>query len=983
MKLPDMAQSPVQERTAEELEKLIEFHDHQYFVLDDPRISDEEYDVLVRQLKKLRPDSPVLSRVGGQIPGREVFGDKVVHQRPMLSLDKCYLEKEFEDWLLMVGDELARLATEADPRLPPEYEAFGTAARGDFAAAEASGKSTRRSRLLPLCRRLPVVLTPKIDGLAVALRYDAGGSLVQGATRGSGVEGEDITINVRAVQGVPLRIASGPLEIRGEIHMTVEVFRSRYQDQFSNPRNLAAGTLRQKEGNRAQLLDLAFAAYDLLGEDCGTETRKMDRLTELGFQPVPYEKMPASGAVVRFEELAGQRDKWEYETDGLVVKLEDGRLPELLGVTAHHPRWAIAYKFQGDSGITTLLGVEWSVSRTGSITPVALLEPVLLSGAKISRCSLHNIPLFREKALRTGDQVRVTRRGGVIPNIEESLGGGETPLELPRKCPSCRAPTSLEAPQLFFAGFRTSRFPDDQELDALKRLADAQCLVLPVDSCEETTSRLARIQRKTATSAPGTSIRRFWAGDLRFLAELTWREGEAMSRRGEPAPDRSERDHCRERGSEQIASLPGLLWQDSRYYLLLVVDFASSASLDVLRRVSGWASRNQVSLRLVPVWDSLREGLELVEDEPVTYEQEQEEFSGDSSGGATKRVALRLLDAAREKRFAEALLPLLDIQGFGGKLVPGCTDEAALLSFRALASNLSEGVLTCSRPEQCPATQQGMLEYFVKTLGVDEFGGKLVETLYRAGTLRSRADFFRLTFESLVGQERVGEILARKLANNVQERRRIDLAVFLQSLGISDLAKVLAQELAVRAGSLEAVCTLREEDLVSPTASGITEGRQLSEGIPNVQFTTAFRIVQGLRREVAAIEELLDFVEIVNPAGTADTTDMGDFAGVLAGRSVVFTGKLARMTRKEAQAMARLRGARTPDDVTQDLDFLVIGDEGSPLYEGGSRGSKGAKGAKQKKAEAYIAGGSSIQIISETLFIEWCGNLPQEGTELP
>lgn len=412
--MPDPWGKPLADLTAAELDLLVRRHDHLYWDLNAPEISDYDYDRLVRRLTELDPRSPLLSRVGGGgEAARERLGAKVQHPVPMLSLDKAYTEAEVFAW--------------AD----------------DFEGE--------------------VVGSPKIDGMAIAIRYDAEGNLALAATRGDGVRGDDVTANVREIPGVPRRLPEGDVEVRGEIYAPLSEFRA-LAEQFANPRNFAAGTVKQKEGARENLARLRFFAYDLKGRDLQGERERRELLTRMGFTPVWGEVMPKSGMPAFYARVLAERDALDYELDGVVFKAERSDEQARLGATAHHPRHAIAWKFQGESGTSTLLRVEWSVARTGAITPVAILEPVKLSGATVTRCSLHNLNILRGLELKIGDRVVAMRRGGVIPNIETSLGGGTEPVQAPAHCPACgRATIERE-------GFLYCTDPSTCRASALARL---------------------------------------------------------------------------------------------------------------------------------------------------------------------------------------------------------------------------------------------------------------------------------------------------------------------------------------------------------------------------------------------------------------------------------------------------------------------------------------------------------------------------------
>jgi len=379
-----------------ELEAEIVRHNRLYWEQNEPEIDDLEFDMLIVELKARKPDSPLLT----QIPSPTISGDKVRHGAPMLSLDKCYSAEELDRW---------------------------------FARIEGA-----------------TIATQKIDGLAVSLRYDGAGRLALAATRGDGETGELVTANMLMVGGVPAQIAAANIEVRGEAYMPVSTFSARYAEAFANPRNLAAGALKQKDPAKTEAYGLHFLAYDLQGDTTvATEAAEMERLRALGFTVSPYLVCEREEGQRVFEALAATRSELDYETDGIVFKVNDLALQHGLGNTAHHPRGAIAYKYQGESGSSTLTGVEWSVSRTGAINPVALVAPVFLSGVTVSRVSLHNLSIMAKLAgdapLAVGARVAVTRRGGVIPHIEAVLEAGDPdqPLTPPAVCPSCGAATEV------------------------------------------------------------------------------------------------------------------------------------------------------------------------------------------------------------------------------------------------------------------------------------------------------------------------------------------------------------------------------------------------------------------------------------------------------------------------------------------------------------------------------------------------------------
>ena len=395
--------------TADELEALIRRGNVEYWDKHAPTLPDALYDQLVERLKRMNPDAAVLSAMGPSAPAEpalaadeavllppgERFGAGVIHKRPMLSLDKCYNEVDLQAW-----------------------------------ATKFTGE---------------IVVMPKMDGVACSLRYDRKGKLVLAATRGSGVEGEDITANALDIPAIPaqLKTKGVELEIRGELYMKLSEF-ARFKGDFANPRNLTAGSIKQKDRSKSRAAHLSFFPYDVIGPDFADEREKFALLVELAFAEIDHEFVPREQLQAAYERFAKARAGLDYEIDGVVYRTSSVKEQQRLGLTGHHPRYAIAYKFQGDSGVTDLLDVLWSVSRTGVITPVALLEPVELSGAMIGRASLHNLNIFEALGVTHGCRVEVTRRGGVIPHVGRGIEARPhaRSFELPTQCPAGGGPAT-------------------------------------------------------------------------------------------------------------------------------------------------------------------------------------------------------------------------------------------------------------------------------------------------------------------------------------------------------------------------------------------------------------------------------------------------------------------------------------------------------------------------------------------------------------
>ncbi|MCX7620804.1 MAG: NAD-dependent DNA ligase LigA [Acidimicrobiales bacterium] len=408
---------------AEELRALINYHNRLYYELDAPEIPDADYDELVRELQRIEaehpdlitPDSPT-QRVGGA--ASEAFAP-VVHRVPMMSLDNAMSEAELRAW----GDRIRRQ--------------LGVAADTEVG----------------------YVCELKIDGLAISIRYEHG-RLVQAATRGDGRVGEDVTANVKTIECIPHRLTGNVpavLEVRGEVYMPIEVFKAVNKAQieagqrpYVNPRNTAAGSLRQKDPSVTASRHLAFWSYQLGEIEGGPAFTKhhetLDYLAELGLPVNPETEVVATLDEVYSRCLYWQEHRHDlnYEIDGVVVKLDDLARREELGATAKAPRWAIAYKFPPEERMTKLLGIEVSIGRTGRATPFGVLEPVFVGGSTVSVATLHNEDQIRIKDVRPGDTVIVRKAGDVIPEIVGPVLSerpeGLEPWQFPRDCPVCGTP---------------------------------------------------------------------------------------------------------------------------------------------------------------------------------------------------------------------------------------------------------------------------------------------------------------------------------------------------------------------------------------------------------------------------------------------------------------------------------------------------------------------------------------------------------------
>ena len=422
------------------LKNVLRFHEYRYYVLNDPLISDAEYDKLFKQLQKIEQSNPLLvtpdsptQRVGSSL--NQNF-PTVQHLVPMLSLDNSYDADDLNDF-----DRKARELTGLD--------------------------------VIEYC------IEPKFDGASISLIYE-NDMLVRGATRGDGVEGEDITQNIKQIRSIPLsapfsKFGVQQAEIRGEIIMTKEAF-AKYNEglaeqglpPLANPRNAASGSLRQKDPKQVAKRNLdaflyhisyyttidgfTFSSDGVANDDIPeskylhTHAGSLEMLWECGFRSPQKEKMVVKGikeVIKHVQDFEEMRDTLPYEIDGMVVKVNDFELQDKMGMTTHHPRWAIAFKFKARQATTKLRAVEFQVGRTGAVTPVAKLEPVFLGGVTVGSISIHNEDYIKEKDLKIGDTVLIERAGDVIPQIVKSLPdvrtGDEQDIVYPRHCPVCKS----------------------------------------------------------------------------------------------------------------------------------------------------------------------------------------------------------------------------------------------------------------------------------------------------------------------------------------------------------------------------------------------------------------------------------------------------------------------------------------------------------------------------------------------------------------
>jgi len=409
----------------DELQVLLDSYNYHYYVLDEPLVTDAEYDLLFRELRELERQHPEMVTPGSptQRVGAGPLAEfrKVTHRLPMLSIEDAHEAGEVRDY---------------DSR-------------------------TKRLLDIPREQNISYLVEPKMDGVSASLTYEDG-LLVQGATRGNGYEGEDITLNLKTLAMVPLKLQTTGVEIqpphvfeaRGEVFILKKDFIRLNEERekegealFANPRNAAAGSLRQLDPGITARRKLTINFYGtgfFEGSDIGTQAALLEMFRKWGLKPNPLVKLceGIEEAIAYHDQLEADRDRIPYEMDGVVIKVNDRTVWERLGSTTRNPRWMLAYKFTAQEARTRIMAIEIQVGRTGALTPVALLEPVQLAGVTVQRATLHNQDEIQRKDIRAGDMVIIQRAGDVIPKVVRVLlehrQGAEREFQMPAECPVCR-----------------------------------------------------------------------------------------------------------------------------------------------------------------------------------------------------------------------------------------------------------------------------------------------------------------------------------------------------------------------------------------------------------------------------------------------------------------------------------------------------------------------------------------------------------------
>ena len=477
---------------AEELRRLIEYHNDRYYNKDNPEISDFEYDKLLRELENIEEEYPELKtadsptiKVGGS---RSVKFSPVEHKVPMESLHDSFSHDELRDFDRKVREVVN----------DPTY-----------------------------------IIEPKFDGLSVSCEY-RNGVFFRGSTRGDGFVGEDVTENLMTIKSLPKRLENAPeyLEVRGEVYMSFDTFERIRDEQldngekpFKNPRNAAAGSLRQKDSavtSKRSLDIFVFNIQQVVGISLTSHKQSLDYLTELGFPTAPFYNTftEIEDVIEEIERIGNLRGELKYGIDGAVVKVDSFEHRKLIGSTAKFPKWAEAYKYPPEEKVTKLLDIEINVGRTGVITPVGIFEPVLLAGTTVSRATLHNEDFIREKGICIGDDVIIRKAGEIIPEVlaVHSHFDASTPFVFPELCPSCGSKLAREEGEAALRCTNTGcpaqlkrhliHFVSRDAMDiegvgpaVLTSLLDNQLISSPVDIYRLTAEDIISLDRKGEKSA--------------------------------------------------------------------------------------------------------------------------------------------------------------------------------------------------------------------------------------------------------------------------------------------------------------------------------------------------------------------------------------------------------------------------------------------------------------------------------------------------
>ncbi len=885
-------------------------HNRLYHEQDAPEIPDSEYDALYRELRQLEQAHPELlssdspTQSVGSGPSRAF--DPVEHGAPMLSLENVFDVAEMEAFDRRLARLLANAneGTGADAGSDAGESADTEADAGADADADADNRSDADADESE--SELEYFAEPKLDGVALSLLYERG-ILVRAATRGDGRTGEDVTHTALTIRSLPVRLSGRnvpeQVEVRGEVFMPLHAFDAynrRAGEEGSkalvNPRNAAAGALRQKDPTLAAKRSLDFFAHGVGRVD---EEFTISRQSELlrameswGLKVCPQTESVTgvSGCDRYYERIFERREDFDYALDGVVYKLDRFDLRDQAGASSHAPRWAVARKFPAEERLTTVRAIDYQVGRTGALTPVARLEPVFVGGATVSNATLHNYGELLRKDVREGDTVVVRRAGDVIPEVVRSLPErrkGDPPVPpLPERCPEC----SSEVVR-----------PDDE--------AVARC----------TGGLICPAQRKAAI--------------LHFLS----RHAFDIEGLGEEWVDRLVTEGW-------VQGIPDLFQLSKSQFASLSIErpagrpFAEKLLAAVSRAKRTTLSRFLVALGIPGLGKKSAESLAnhyrslsaLVRATPEELQRAAKvrKVTADAvvsffSDTSNRKMVSDLLAAGVQCDEMESQQPevFADTDLAHGKPQPEMPDEPqtepraephAEPRAKASAHSLADAI-------ERLASADGLA---IKGLG-KEWAGHLMD----AGLVSEIKDLFQLddhaeTIAAIPVRIAFGEKRASDLDDELERKRRTTLARLLYALGIRDVGRVTAETLAQHFGNLEALRSASEEQLLDvPDVGEIVAGRLL-------QFFSQeenLRVIQALKsnRVVWEESERQPADSQGEPQGSQAT--LPDLQGALQGKKLVLTGTLASMTRSEAREKIRAAGGRLVASVSGKTDYLVAG----------------------------------------------------------
>jgi len=943
-----------------ELAAAIRFHDHAYYVEARPVISDQEYDRLYRELVELEEKFPDLRTADSptqRVGGAPLSGFKQVpHLRPMMSLDNTYSQEEVRQFI------------------------------------------ARAQKLVPN-EKLEWTVEPKIDGVAVNLRYEHG-VLNVGATRGDGALGDDITTNLKTIRSIPLRLhapkghgrksaqselfsgdAAPPsiMEVRGEVYLKLAGFKKLNEERvaageepFANPRNAAAGSLKQLDPKIVAARPLDMIVYNA-GHIEGarlpdTQVTFIEWLKELGFKTPDRMWLCGSADEVidAINELDKIRKKFEYDTDGAVIKLNTIALREKLGATAKAPRWAFAYKYAAEQAETKLKAITIQVGRTGALTPVAELEPVHLAGTVVKRATLHNEDDMRRKDIRIGDTVIIEKAGEIIPAVVQVVTakrtGAEQEFHFPKTCPECgskvsRSEASVDAP----GDLGDAAGTDEKERHALAAASPEHGRAAQSD-LEAAAALLARgagagpgIGSLASAAGQEDQLRQWAEENGRLIAESDWsrhtlicggtaehevRFNAAANRAFKKTHagtfgfiPRREGDVWRQVTATPLEYLNRCLLQnrffddDIRLEGVLV---SSGPSLIIGQPAGG------VSLVISQPWLRAADPKNPHPDEAeidecmrhLGFEPLPNSFFGWRHAGS----GVVVLDAKADNFIrTEAGVAPIDLQ-----MAPEAASApgADVAPAAPAATNV---VWRCTNPD-CPAQVRGRIEHFCSRGAMDIEGGgeALVAQLVQHGLVHDVADLYRLTQDELLQLERMGEKSAQNFLKAIEASKARDLWRLLFGLGILHVGAGVAKTLARSFKSLDDLVHAPLDQLIAVEDVGEVIARSVVQWFGDARNR---QLIERLRKSGLNFESSL-FQERAK-------------GGAFAGKTFVLTGTLPSLTREEATAKIEALGGKVSGSVSKKTDYVLAGEEA---------------GSKLEKAQKL-----GVPIIDEAEFLKMCG----------